>query len=123
MSKKVLSIGQCGADNYNLSRFLESAFQAEVIPADSPEEALTHLRHHEVALILVNRILDATGDSGLDFIQEINGDPKTRDVPVMLVSNFADAQAQAVTRGALPGFGKAALNDPRTIERLAPLLS
>jgi len=39
-------------------------------------------------------------------------------VPVMLVSNFADAQAQAVESGALPGFGKAALNAPETLARL-----
>ena len=41
MSKKVLSLGQCAADNYAISHFLESSFGAEVIAADTvPEAAL-----------------------------------------------------------------------------------
>ena len=37
----------------------------------------------------------------------------------MLVSNFPDAQAQAVEAGAEPGFGKKSLNAPETIARLS----
>ena len=40
----------------------------------------------------------------------------------MLVSNLEDAQAQAVAAGAQPGFGKAALQKPRTIELLREYL-
>ncbi len=36
----------------------------------------------------------------------------------MLVSNYADAQKEAVEAGALPGFGKADLGDGQTHERL-----
>jgi hypothetical protein len=40
----------------------------------------------------------------------------------MLVSNYEDAQLQATSRGALLGFGKAALNEPATHRRLAEVL-
>jgi hypothetical protein len=40
----------------------------------------------------------------------------------MLVSNYADAQRDAVGRGALPGFGKSALRQPETLSRLAEVL-
>ena len=37
---------------------------------------------------------------------------------MMLVSNFEDAQAEAEAAGALPGFGKTQMYDPRTRERI-----
>jgi hypothetical protein len=40
----------------------------------------------------------------------------------MLVSNLDHAQQAACDAGALPGFGKASLNDPTTIERLSACL-
>jgi hypothetical protein len=40
----------------------------------------------------------------------------------MLVSNYADAQQQAETAGALPGFGKSSLRTPETRERLRAVL-
>ncbi len=67
------------------------------------------------ALILVNRVLDGSfGDrtgnekGGLALIASLasRGDHSAR---LMLVSNHADAQKQAVARGAMPGFGKSDL--------------
>jgi hypothetical protein len=40
----------------------------------------------------------------------------------MLVSNYTDAQEQATVLGALPGFGKAALRDAVTHQRLTDVL-
>jgi two-component system chemotaxis response regulator CheY len=40
----------------------------------------------------------------------------------MLVSNYADAQREAMSLGALPGFGKAGLNDASTNTRLQEIL-
>jgi hypothetical protein len=40
----------------------------------------------------------------------------------MLVSNYDNAQAEATARGALPGFGKGALREPRTVETLKKVL-
>jgi CheY-like chemotaxis protein len=122
MSKKVLSLGQCAADHYAISHFLETSLGAEVIAADTVPEALAQLRADPFSLVLVNRLLDANGASGLAFISQIKEDPALAEIPVMLVSNFPDAQKQAVARGALLGFGKASLGDVRIGERLKHLL-
>ncbi len=122
-SKKVLSLGQCAADNWTISRFLEERFGATVVAADTFPEALTQLRGEHFDLVLVNRVLDRNGASGLTFISDLKEDKALADVPVMLVSNYPDAQQQAVARGALPGFGKAALQDPRTVGQLQSVLT
>jgi two-component system chemotaxis response regulator CheY len=60
-------------------------------------------------LVLVNRIGDDDGASGLELIRTIKADPALSTLHVMLVSNFADAQTEAIGLGALPGFGKSEL--------------
>ncbi len=121
-SKRVLSVGQCGADHGSISRTLQRAFGAEVVAAHSAAGALAALRRESFALVLVNRILDADGSSGLELIRRVRADEALKGVPVMLVSNYEDAQAEAVAAGAAPGFGKAALGQPHALARLEPFL-
>ena len=73
--------------------------------------------------MLVNRILDADGSSGMELIKQIKADTALRNVPVMLVSNYDHYQEEAVKEGALKGFGKGALGQPQTIARLKSYLS
>ncbi|MFO0959569.1 MAG: response regulator [Isosphaeraceae bacterium] len=120
----ILSVGQCGPDHATISRFLARDFAAEVLRAHDFDEALAILRgERTVDLVLVNRETDADGTRGLDLIRTIRTDPTFHGVPVMLVSNYEDAQAQAVALGALPGIGKARLNTPEARDRLASALS
>ena len=116
--KRVLSVGQCYADHGSITRTLGQHFGAEVVAADSAEEAKDRLRREAFDLVLVNRVLDANGHSGLDVIRQIKGDDESQKVPVMLVSNYDDAQEQAVGLGAERGFGKAALGHPAMLGRL-----
>jgi two-component system, chemotaxis family, chemotaxis protein CheY len=120
-AKRVLSVGQCGADHASISSTLRRQFSAEVAPADGGDEALGLLRQGGFDLVLVNRTLDA-GGSGLRFIEQLKADETLKAIPVMLVSNYEDAQRQAEAAGALPGFGKAALGQPRTLDRLRAVL-
>jgi two-component system chemotaxis response regulator CheY len=122
-TKRVLSVGQCGYDHGNIARALQEAFDAEVVPAHSAEEALGRLKRESFAVVLINRILDADGSSGLELIRRIRSDPALADVPVMLVSNYEDAQLEAEEFGAAPGFGKAAVGQPEMTMRLEPYLS
>jgi CheY-like chemotaxis protein len=122
MPKKVLSLGQCAADNYTITQFLESTFGAAVIDVDTFPEALEKLGAERFALVLVNRVLDGNGASGLALITQLKEDAALADIPVMLVSNFPDAQQQAVGRGALAGFGKAGFGDVKTLDRLRAIL-
>jgi two-component system chemotaxis response regulator CheY len=120
--RRVLSVGQCGPDHGSISRTLSQAFGVEVVAADTATEALEQLRQQSFALVLVNRVFDWDGSSGLDLIRQVKNDPETSQVPVMLVSNLADAQQQAIGAGALPGFGKASLGRPEMFQRVEGLL-
>jgi CheY-like chemotaxis protein len=122
-ARRVLSVGQCSADHGSISWTLERAFDAAVEPAASAGEALQKLRQDSYDLVLVNRIFDRDGSSGLDLIATIKADDALRQVPVMLVSNYEDAQAQAVQAGAVPGFGKSALGQPQMLERVGAFLA
>jgi two-component system chemotaxis response regulator CheY len=121
-TKRVLSVGQCAMDGGSILRMLSSTFGVEVKAADTARQALALLETEQFSLVLVNRVFDADGGSGQELIRAIKAAPATRAVPVMLVSNFPEAQDEAVASGAIPGFGKAALNQPETAERLKALL-
>jgi CheY-like chemotaxis protein len=121
-AKRVLSVGQCFADHSSISRVLRGSFGAEIIAADSTRQALEQLRQGTFALVLVNRVLDADGSSGVDLIRAIKADEQLRTLPVMMVSNYEDAQEQAVQAGAALGFGKAALGQPHMLARVEPYL-
>jgi two-component system chemotaxis response regulator CheY len=121
-AKRVLSIGQCLADHGSISRLLRREFAADVMPADTADEALARLRQEEFALVLVNRVLDGDGSSGVDIIRRLKADEALRSVPVMLVSNYEDAQQEAIQEGAERGFGKGQLSSPTTAARLRRFL-
>jgi CheY-like chemotaxis protein len=121
--KRVLSVGQCGFDNLDIGRTIRKHFDAEVLTADSADEAIEMLGRGNIALVLVNRVLDADGTAGMDLIKRIKAAPALGSVPVMLVSNYEEAQQEAVAAGAAPGFGKATLGHPPSIERLKRYLA
>jgi CheY-like chemotaxis protein len=55
-------------------------------------------------------------------IRSIKSDPNVANIPVMLVTNYAEHQDAAVAAGALRGFGKLEFENRSTIERLAAVL-
>jgi two-component system chemotaxis response regulator CheY len=122
MSKqRVLSIGQCGADHAAIATAIQRNFEAEVVPAATANEALTKLRSDAFALVLVNRVVDADGSSGIHLISRLK-EEDLKSVPVMLVSNYEDSQREAIQAGAAPGFGKGVLGQPQMIRCLTPFL-
>ncbi len=119
---KVLDVGQCVPDHFGIRAVLTEHFDATVEQAHTIDEAVDAVRSGGYDLVLVNRKLDATYEAGADLIRRLQADETTRAVPIMLVSNYPDAQAEATKLGARPGFGKAALRDNTTIERIAACL-
>lgn len=101
---------------------LADHFGADVQPVAATDTAIDQLQGGEFDLVLVNRIFDETGEAGIAFIERMMQDIPTPP-PVMLLSNFPEAQAQAVGHGAVAGFGKAAITAPETIESLAAILT
>lgn len=105
---RILSVGQCGADHGSISMFLRASFGAEVTAAATHAQALAAIARGGFDLVLVNRVGDRDGASGLDLICALKQEGAA-DVPVMLVSDYPDAQDEAQQLGARPGFGKSSL--------------
>ncbi|HEV3164624.1 MAG TPA: response regulator [Isosphaeraceae bacterium] len=116
---RILDVGQCGFDHRMIASRLRSVFEAEVVAAATPAEALEQLRAGRFDLVLVNRVGDRDGAPGIDLIRTLKANADLATVPVMLVSDHEEAQADAEAAGAVPGFGKSQLSERETQERLA----
>lgn len=114
MTKKVLDVGQCGFDHRLIKRLIETSFDAIVDQADTTDEAFQLLKNAKYDLILVNRLLDIDHSSGIGLIDRLKASDDTASIPVMLISNYPHAQAEAITAGAVQGFGKTAIQDAST---------
>jgi len=122
MSKRVLSVGNCSLDHGTIRRLIEKGFDAEVVGAEGTDDALAALRQGGFDLVLANRQFASGEGVGIDLIRQIKADPALASTPVMLVSNYADAQQAAIAAGAEPGFGKAELALEQTRQKLARFL-
>jgi CheY-like chemotaxis protein len=119
---QVLDIGQCHLDRGSIRRMIERAFDAQVTDAESGEQAMSLVSENRYDLVLINRLLDRDRSSGIELLRKLKNENQGSDIPMMLVSDKPDAQAEAEANGAAPGFGKAALSDQTTIEHLAQYL-
>ncbi|MEK6676516.1 MAG: response regulator [Planctomycetota bacterium] len=119
---RVLDVGQCDFDHGNISRMLSTDFGADVVRAGTGEEAFQAVREGRFDLVLINRVFDADGASGLDLIRRLQSHDETKTTPLALVSNYSDAQDAAVALGAKRGFGKDALTRSETRDALESLL-
>ena len=122
ITKRVLNVGNCSYDHGMIEELILAHFDAEVAAASSPDEALRMLREGRFDLALVNRKLLADWSEGVELIERIKADPQLAAIPVMLLSNYPWAQRAAAAAGAEPGFGKAELDRPETVEKLARFL-
>jgi CheY-like chemotaxis protein len=123
MPKHVLSVGQCVPDQSAITRFLKSKFDVVVTEADTGSETLALLKKQPFDLVLINRKLDVDYSDGSDILRTIKADPALAATPVMLVTNYAEHQDNAVAMGAVRGFGKAEVGRSDVVERLESFLS
>jgi CheY-like chemotaxis protein len=123
VKRKLLDVGQCNADHSQISATLGKFFDVEIQRAHSHEQAIKLAADAHFDLIMINRLLDADGSPGMDILRSLKTTPATAGIPVMIVSNFEDAQKAAVDAGAVTGFGKAALAKQETKELLAQYLT
>ncbi len=111
-------IGHCGPDSYLLKHAVSRAVPgAAIVFADDPDALAQQMQGERV--YLVNRLLDGSDldiTNGIELIARLKAERP--DAVVMLVSNFADAQEQAMAAGAVQGFGKKAVNAAQTAEVL-----
>lgn len=114
----VLDVGNCGFDHSSLEAILRP-FEAQLTAAHSADDALEHLRGGRFDLVLINRVFDRGGGSGLELLKSIKADQQLADVPVILITNFAQVQQEAQAAGAEPGFGKSDLHSESTHQALS----
>lgn len=122
MQKKVLDVGNCNPDHGSLTRLLQSNFDVEVSRTHGMRDTLQLLQTEEFDLILVNRLMDHDGSSGLEIIKQIKADANTAETPVMMITNYPDHQESAISAGAISGFGKSELNETDTLKKLEQVL-
>lgn len=114
----VVLVGHCGPDSWMLKSVVGRALPgAEVAMVNAAASAQAHAEKSD--LLLVNRRLNGDFDtgSGLDLIRVLLALPRRR-AAIMLVSDRAEAQAQAEALGAAPGFGKAKAGAPEAAQRM-----
>jgi two-component system, chemotaxis family, chemotaxis protein CheY len=121
-SRRILLVGHCGPDNSYLRITIASAVSdAQVVFANSEVQLQAALRAG-VNLVLFNRELDGLFDmyTGIEYIRALR--QSHPDIKTMLVSNYPEAQTDAVAAGALPGFGKRQLGSPQVVALLREAL-
>jgi len=125
MSKtaRVLEVGNCGPDHASISAMLKGHFSVEIDRVMHVHEAVGKMRNCRYDLVLLNRLIFADGSEGIELLRQANSDPDLQGVPIMMLSNFAEAQRASVAAGGVPGFGKAAIGDSKTVALLGRYLS
>ncbi len=110
-SIRVLLVGHCGPDAYALRSALNTILPGAAVEFVGSEAELQAALSTST-LLLVNRVLDGeyATDSGIELIRGLSGSVSKPMPKTMLVSNFPEAQEEAVQAGALPGFGKMKMN-------------
>src|SRR4051794_8034403 len=104
MGKRILLVGHCNIDGPRLQEVISSEIPGSQVERVNSDADLRRTVGEGADLLLVNREPVGFDESGLDLIRTVCG--RHPGAKVMLVSDYPDAQEQAVQAGALPGFGK-----------------
>ena len=121
-SSRVLDIGNCSADHSFLNSLLAQEFNTQAEWAHDMEDALQQLDSQSFDLVLINRLMDRDGSSGLEIVKKVVERREGERPAVMLISNYPEAQQAAVEAGAEVGYGKRDLHSEETREKLAKFL-
>lgn len=119
---QVLDVGNCDPDHGMIRAMLMENFDVDVDRVMFVDEALQRMKERTYALVLFNRLVFADGSEGLQLLRKAKRDLALTGTPIMMVSNYEDAQAASVEAGAEPGFGKKAVGSPDTLRLLARYL-
>lgn len=118
--RRIVLVGHCVPDAMALRSAIRSALgDVEVVTAN--DSASLEAALGGSALLLVNRVLDGRfgRESGQSLVKRLAADGER----VMLISNYEEAQSEAVASGACAGFGKQDLYTEEMRERLESALA
>lgn len=119
---RVLDVGNCDPDHGMISAMLRQHFDVVIDRVMFVHEAIETMRANTYAIVLLNRLIFADDSPGDALLKEAKSNPQLAATPIMMISNFAEAQSTAVALGAVPGFGKAHVTAPQTRELLSQYL-
>lgn len=120
MTAKIIGlVGHCGPDAYMLRSAVKYAIAGSDVQMLNDDDAVDRAIESGASLLLINRVLDGGFDhsEGVELVRKLKASHPG--VKTMLISNYSDAQAAAVTAGALDGFGKSEVGSPKMKQRLA----
>lgn len=119
--RRIGLVGHCGADTYALTAAIQGFIpEAECVRIN--DAADLERRLPDLDALLINRIVEGrfSTDRGVDLIRELRTRGERK--PLLLISDRADAQAEAQEAGAQPGFGKAEMRADKARDRLLSAL-
>src|SRR5438477_10466115 len=93
---RVLDVGNCNPDHYQIRMMLERNFNVEIDRVMFVDEALERMRNTKYDLVLFNRLIFEDGSDGLDLVRKASADDTVLSAPMMMVSNYPDAQETAI---------------------------
>lgn len=112
-------------DNPNDRTFLAELLQYagyQVIQVDGGQYALEWLAEHPASLILLDLMMP--GMSGLEVMQQLAGNPGTRDIPVIIVTNSppTDEKVAEIQKSMTPILQKSALSSTSLVQQVQTTL-
>jgi DNA-binding NarL/FixJ family response regulator len=118
---QIFLVGHCNYDGPRLQQLISTKFPDARVTRINTDQDLRQACESPDALLLVNREPVGFDCDGLDIIRDVCKQPKR--ARAMLVSDYDDAQQEAQTAGALPGFGKREIGKESLIERIRGALA
>ena len=118
----MILVGHCSPDSSYLWIAIRAIKPDAIVERAMDDTSLLAYLQKGASLLLINRLLDGEYENydGIELLAKCrNSHPH---IPAMLISNYADAQANAIAAGAIPGFGKSELTSGKARELLASLL-
>jgi hypothetical protein len=113
MSQRIALVGHCEVDGPRLKRDISAGLPGTEVVRINTMGDLERTLEEGVDLLLVNREPVGFEEEGVELIREVlEAHPAAK---VMLVSNKAEAQEEAVKAGAMEGFGKKLMGTPELL--------
>jgi PleD family two-component response regulator len=118
----VLDVGNCNPDHSMIKRMLTENFHVAIDRVMFVDDAVQRMRDRQYDLVMFNRLVFDDGSEGLELVRRAKKDAAIKSAPIMMISNFDEAQAACIAEGGVKGFGKKAVGDKSTVEHLSKFL-
>jgi len=119
---RLLDVGNCNPDHSMIRQMLTENFDVTIDRVMFVKDALEKMRANRYDLVLFNRLVFDDSSEGIELLRMAKAKPDLAGTPMMMISNFAESQAASVSAGGVPGFGKASVQSPTTLDLLSKYL-